>query len=63
MSKKDNYSTAVHLGPMTIQPKNRCLNHNPKYEKDRYCIQVKWYNLFDDIIENKNNKIIASKID
>lgn len=63
MSKKDNYSTAVHFGPMTIQPKNRCLNHNPKYEKDRYCIQVKWYNLFDDIIENKNNKIIASKID
>ena len=61
LSKKDNYSTAVHFGPMTIQPKNRCLNYNPKYEKDRYCIQVKWYNLFDNIIEHKNNKIIANK--
>lgn len=61
MSKKDNYSTAVHFGPMTIQPKNRCLNYNFKYEKDRHCIQIKWYNLFDDIIENMNNKV--SKID
>ena len=60
-SKINDYSTAVHFGPMTIQPKNRCLNYNYKYEKDRYCIQIKWYNLFDDIIENMNNKIIKSK--
>ena len=52
MSKIENYSTAVHFGPLTCQPKNRCLNYNPKYEKDRYSIQIKWYNLFDDIIEN-----------
>lgn len=58
MSKRNQYSTAVHFGPMTIQPKNRCLNYNSKYENDRYCIQVKWYNLFDDIIEYMNNKII-----
>ena len=43
---------------MTVQPKNRCLNYNTKYKKDRYCIQIKWYNLFDDIIENMNNKVI-----
>ena len=61
MSKINDYSTAVHFGPMTIQPKNRCLNYNYKYEKDRYCIQIKWYNLFDDIIEIMNNKIINSK--
>jgi len=61
LSKKDEYSTAVHFGPMTIQPKNRCLNYNPKYEKDRYCIQIKWYNLFDDIVEHMNNKIINKK--
>ena len=61
LSKKDEYSSAVHFGPMTIQPKNRCLNYNPKYEKDRYCIQVKWYNFFDDIIEYMNNKIINQK--
>lgn len=61
MSKKDNYSTAVHFGPMTVQPKNRCLNYNPKYEKDRFCVQIKWYNLFDDIIENMNNKIMTKE--
>lgn len=54
--KKDTYSSAVHLSLMTCQPKNRCLNYNPLYEKDRYCIQIKWYNIFDDITEyiNKN---------
>lgn len=56
LSKKDIYSTAVHFGPLTVQPLDRCLNYNPKYEKRRFCIQVKWYNLVDDIIEmmNKN---------
>ena len=58
LSKKNIYSSAVHFGPITCQPKNRCLNYNPKYEKDRFCVQIKWYNLFDDIIENMNNKIV-----
>ena len=57
LSKKDIYSTAVHFGPITCQPKNRCLNNNAKYEKDRFCVQLKWYSLFDDIIENMNNKV------
>ena len=57
-SKKDVYSTAVHFGPIICQPKNRCLNHNPLYEKDRFCVQLKWYSLFDNIIENMNNKIL-----
>ena len=52
MQKIKDYSSAVHFGSLTCQPKNRCLNYNPKYEKDRYSIQIKWYNLFDDIIEN-----------
>lgn len=56
LSKKDIYSSGVHFGTLTCQPKNRCLNYNPLYEKDRYCVQIKWYNIFDDIIEymNKN---------
>lgn len=58
LSKKDIYSTAVHFGPLTCQPKNRCLNYNPIYEKDRFCVQIKWYNLFDDILEYKNNKLL-----
>ena len=52
MSKKDNYSSTVHFSVLTVQPKNRCLNHNPLYEKDRFCVQIKWYSVFDDIIEN-----------
>ena len=59
VSKKDFYSTSIHFGPLTCQQKNRCLNYNPIYEKDRFCIQIKWYNLFDDIIEFMNDKIIS----
>lgn len=58
LSKKDIYSSAVHFGPLTIQPLDRCLNCNPNYEKRRFCIQVKWYNLVDDIIETMNNNYI-----
>ena len=59
LSKKDVYSTAVHFGPVTCQPKNRCLNYNSSYEKDRFCVQLKWYNLHDEIIEHMNNSILA----
>lgn len=50
------YSSAVHFGNLTCQPKNRCLNYNPKYEKDRFCVQIKWYTIFDDIMKNMNDK-------
>lgn len=56
LSKKDKYSSAIHFGPLTVQPLDRCLNHNPKYEKRRFCVQIKWYNIFDDIIEYKNKQ-------
>lgn len=55
--KKDLYSSTVHFGPLTVQPKNRCLNYNPIYEKDRFCVQIKWYSVFDDIIENQYLKL------
>lgn len=38
----------------------RCLNYNKKYAAKRYCIQIKWYSIFDDIIEYMN-KSIANK--
>ena len=60
LSKIDIYSAAVHFGSLTCQPKNRCLNYNPLYEKDRFCVQIKWYNLFDEIIELMNNKAIKN---
>ena len=58
LSKKNTYSSAVHFGPLTVQPLDRCLNRNEKYETKRFSIQVKWYNLVDDIIENMNNKVM-----
>ena len=44
-----------------VQPQNRCLNYNKKYENTRYNVQIKWYALFDDILENlyyKNNRTV-----
>ena len=58
LSKKDIYSSAVHFGPLICQPKSRCLNYNPLYEKDRFSVQIKWYSLNDDIIEYMNKKAI-----
>lgn len=60
LSKKHQYSTGVHFGPISCQPKNRCLNYNEIYEKDRFCVQMKWYSLYDDIIEYMNNKTITN---
>lgn len=56
LSKKDEYSTALHISHLTLQPMTRCLNRNPLYEKDRHYIQVKWYNISDDIIEVMSNR-------
>lgn len=56
------YSTAIHFGPLIVQPLDRCLNKNPLYEKKRFCVQIKWYNLYDNIIENMNSKYIKSKV-
>lgn len=62
LSKKDVYSSVVHFGPLTIQPLDRCLNRNSKYEKRRFCIQVKWYILADDIIENMNESYMTQSL-
>ena len=58
LRKRNNYSTGVHFSNLFVQPQNRCLNYNPKYENTRNNVQIKWYGLFDDIMENlyyKNN--------
>lgn len=57
VKKKNVKSTAVHFGSLIVQPKTRCLNYNPKYEKDRFCVQIKWYSLFDDIVESLNDNV------
>ncbi|MCI5552616.1 MAG: hypothetical protein MR388_02100 [Tenericutes bacterium] len=58
MSKTDVHSNGIHFGHLYCQPKARNLNYNPKYEKDRFCVQIKWYSIFDDIIECLNNKCL-----
>ncbi len=58
-NKINIYSTGVHFSVLSCQPLNRCLNNNQKYDSRRYCVQIKWYSLFDDIIEYKNNKVCS----
>lgn len=62
IAKRKIYSTAIHFSSLTYQPLNRCINRNPKYEKDRFISQIKWYSLCDDIIEQMNNNIIKNYI-
>lgn len=54
LAQKNLESSAVHFGSLIVQPKTRCLNYNPKYEKDRFCVQIKWYSLYEDIINFKD---------
>ena len=61
-SKINYYSTGIHFGPLFCQPKNRCLNYNSKYNKDRFVVQIKWYSIFDDYIEYKNNKVMQNAL-
>lgn len=43
-------STGVHFGRLSVQPANRCLNRNPKHERYRKKVEIKWYNIFDSIM-------------
>ena len=56
LSKINHYSSGVHISVLSCQPMTRCLNRNPKYEKNRFSVQFKWFNLFDDIIEYRDKK-------
>ena len=58
MSKQNIYSTGVHFGNLFCQPMTRNLNYNPKYEKKRFFVQIKWYSIFDDIMEIKNRNVL-----
>lgn len=56
LNKKSNeYCSSPHFSNLICQPMNRCLNYNEKYEKYRKYIQIKWYSLFDNIVEQMNN--------
>lgn len=48
--KKEIESTGVQIGSLFLQNWDKNLKYNPKYEKCREYVQVKWYSLFDDVI-------------
>ena len=62
---KDDISS-LHISLLTLQPMARNLNYNPKYEPCRNQVQVKWYNISDNIIEvmafYRNRKSLSSKM-
>lgn len=51
-------SSSVHISSLFIQNWNKNLKYNLKYEHCRNYIQVKWYSLFDDIIQIMNSRKI-----
>ena len=58
LSKNNINSNGVQFANLYCQPMIRNLNKNPKYERNRFYVQIKWYSLFDDIIEYLNNKTL-----
>lgn len=62
MQQINYHSTSVHFGQLFCQPMTRCLNYNPLYARKRFCVQIKWYSIFDDIMKNMNDKITKNKV-
>lgn len=58
--------SSLHISLLTLQPMARNLNYNPKYEACRNQVQVKWYNIFDNIIEvmafYRSRRYLSSKL-
>lgn len=46
-----DYSTSIHFSCLSYQPMTRNLNYNAKYENKRHYIQIKWYNISDDLLK------------
>lgn len=56
-SKIDTKSNSIHFSCLTFQPLSRVLDYNIKREYMRNWIQIKWYNLEDNIIELMNERV------
>lgn len=54
-------SKTIHIGPLYVQPFNRCINNNKKYLWCRDFVQIKWYSLYDDIIKHKNEIVMETR--
>ena len=57
LKKKNVDSSAIHFSFLTFQPLSRVLDYNEKMEYMRNWIQIKWYNLEDNIIEMMNDRL------
>lgn len=57
----NDYSSCLHFSLLSYQPMNRCINKNTKYEDKRHYIQIKWYNIFDNILEIMNNRLMIEQ--
>jgi len=55
-SKQNIESSAIHFSCLTLQPLSRVLNGNERLEYMRHWIQIKWYNLEDNIFEILNER-------
>lgn len=51
LENKEIESTSVHTGKLYIQTWDKNIIRNPKYENRREYIQVKWFSMYDDMIE------------
>ena len=57
LSKKDVTSSSIHFSCLTFQPMARVLDYNENMEYRRHWIQIKWYNIEDNIIEIMNERV------
>ena len=56
----DLKSNGLSVSNLYIQSWNKNIIRNPKYEYCRHYFQVKWYNMFDDIIKIMNKRVEKS---
>ena len=57
---------SLYISLLTLQSMLHNLNYNPRYEICRNLVQVKWYNISDNIIEvmvfYRNRRLFSSKL-
>ena len=56
LENKNANSNSLHVSNLYIQSWNKNLIRNNKYEHCRDYIQVKWFNMFNDIVEIMSNR-------
>lgn len=56
LSKRKQFLSSIHFSCLTFQPLSRILDYNQELEYKRHWIQIKWYNLEDNIIELMNER-------